>query len=107
GDGSVGTILYTALGDPSFPKEYLEVFAAERVAVLDDFRALTLSTRGRRRRRTTLGRDKGHRDLLAAFLKATRGEGPVPMTLAEIANVTQATFAIEHAARTKTEVSVG
>ena len=105
-DGSVGTILYTAVGDPAFPKEYLEVFAADRVAILDDFRALTLSTRGKRSRRSSLSRDKGHRDLLRTFLKATRGEGARPFTLAEIANVTSATLAIEQAVKTRAQVAV-
>jgi polar amino acid transport system substrate-binding protein len=105
-DGSIGTILYTAVGDPSFPKERLEVFAADRVAVLDDFRALTLSVAGKRRRRRALSRDKGHRALLAAFIAAARGEGPLPMSLGEIANVTAATFAIEEALRTRAETVV-
>jgi polar amino acid transport system substrate-binding protein len=105
-DGSVGTILYTSVGDPSFPKEHLEVFAADRVAVLDDYRALTLAVAGKRRRKKSMSRDKGHRALLEAFVAATRGEGRAPMTLAEIANVTRATFAIEEAARTRAEMMV-
>jgi len=105
-DGSVGTILYTSVGDPSFPKERLEVFAADRVAVLDDFRSLTLSVAGKRRRRSTMSRDKGHRALLAAFVTAARGEGVAPMSLAEIANVSSATFAIEEAVRTRAETAV-
>ena len=38
-DGSVGTIVYSSLGDPSLPKEYLEVFASGRAVALDDFNA--------------------------------------------------------------------
>jgi polar amino acid transport system substrate-binding protein len=105
-DGSIGTILYTSVGDPSLPKERLEVFASGRVAVLDDFRWLTLSVAGKRRRRRAMSRDKGHRALLAAFVAATRGEGTPPMSLAEIANVTSATFAIEEAVRTRAEMAV-
>jgi len=39
-DGSIGVVDYLANGDKSFPKERVEVFCGERVAVLDDFRAL-------------------------------------------------------------------
>src|SRR6185437_1719555 len=39
-DGSVGTILYSSLGDPSLPKEYLEAFANGRAVTLDDFNTL-------------------------------------------------------------------
>ncbi len=106
-DGSIGTILYTSVGDPSFPKERLEVFAADRVAVLDDFRSLTLSVAGKRRRKRAISRDKGHRALLAAFVAAARGEGPPPMSLSEMVNVTAATFAIEDAMRTRAEMAVG
>lgn len=105
-DGSIGTIVYASGGDPTFPKERLEVFGFGRVAVLDDFRTLTLSVAGKRRRTRALWRDKGHSDLLRAFIGATRGEGPPPMTSAEIANVTSTTFAIEEAIRTRAEITV-
>ena len=36
-DGSVGTLSYLANGDKSVSKEWVEVFAGGRVAVLDDF----------------------------------------------------------------------
>jgi predicted dehydrogenase/threonine dehydrogenase-like Zn-dependent dehydrogenase len=104
--GSVGTIVYTALGDASLPKEFLEVFAPGRAAILDDFRKLSLVADGKTRRRRTFRRDKGHKALLAAFVKATQSQGPLPMTLAEIANVTSTTFAIESALRDGREVAV-
>ena len=37
-DGSIGVVDYLANGDKSFPKERVEVFCGEQVAVLDDFR---------------------------------------------------------------------
>ncbi|MGH9936193.1 MAG: bi-domain-containing oxidoreductase, partial [Blastocatellia bacterium] len=39
-DGSAGVIHYLANGDASLPKEYLEMFGGQRVAVLDNFRSL-------------------------------------------------------------------
>ncbi|MBT1258753.1 bi-domain-containing oxidoreductase [Pseudomonas sp. VS40] len=39
-DGSFGTIIYTANGASSFPKERVEVFTAGRVLQLDNFRKL-------------------------------------------------------------------
>ncbi len=36
-DGSAGTIVYSPLGDPSVPKEYIEVFADGRAVQLEDF----------------------------------------------------------------------
>jgi predicted dehydrogenase len=58
-DGSVGTIIYTADGARSVPKEYLEVFGAGKAAILDDFRTTTLHGAGRPRTFRTRRQDKG------------------------------------------------
>jgi polar amino acid transport system substrate-binding protein len=97
-DGSTGTILYSSLGDPSVPKEQLEIFAAGRVVQLDDFVRLRVTWAGQTR--VTKGRqDKGQAKLVSVFLAATRGEGGLPIPLADIAAVTRTTFAIEDALR--------
>lgn len=106
-DGSVGAITYASLGDPALPKERLEVFAAGRTAVLDDFRTLRLLGEGGRRRKSSLLRDKGHANLLSAFIDAVAGRGPVPMHLREIANVSATTFAIQKAIARREAVEVG
>ncbi len=72
-DGSVGTLIYTGLGVPSFPKERIEVFTGGGVAVLDDFRSLTLSGLPGKSRKLR-AQDKGHRALLEHFVNAVRGE---------------------------------
>lgn len=80
-DGSVGTVTYLANGDKSFPKERVEVFCGGKVAVLDDFRTLELTTNGRRERiKSNLRQDKGHRAGWENFLKAVRsgGQPPIP-----------------------------
>ncbi len=104
-DGSTGTIIYSPLGDPSVPKEYVEVFAAGRVVQLDDFRRLTV-TRGGRSSVTKGIQDKGQAALVAAFLAATRGDGEVPLTLAELEAVTRATFAIEECLSVGSSVTI-
>jgi polar amino acid transport system substrate-binding protein len=93
-DGSTGTIVYSSLGDPSVPKEYLEVFAAGRVVQLQDFHELVV-TRGSKRSVVRAAQDKGQGALIASFLRATRGEAPPPIPLEELEAVTAATFAIE------------
>ena len=80
-DGSIGTVTYLANGDKSFPKERVEVFCGGKVAVLDDFRTLELTTNGRRERiKSNLRQDKGHRAGWETFLKAVRsgGQPPIP-----------------------------
>ena len=46
-DGSTGTIVYSSLGDPSVPKEKIEVFAAGCVIQLDDFVRLRITRNGK------------------------------------------------------------
>ncbi len=92
-DGSVGTILYAASGDRSFPKERVEVFGGGMTAVLDNFRSLTLSRGGRTATtRSRLTQDKGHRGELTAFLDAVRAGGPSPIPFAELVASTRTTI---------------
>jgi polar amino acid transport system substrate-binding protein len=97
-DGSTGTIVYSSLGDPSLPKEYIEVFASGRIVRIDDFRQLHVTANGNTKT-SKCAQDKGQTALIAAFLAATRGEGPTPIELPILAAVTEATFAIEEALR--------
>jgi polar amino acid transport system substrate-binding protein len=97
-DGSVGTIVYSSLGDPSVPKEYLEAFGAGRAVTLSDFNELTTHAGGKART-TRAAQDKGQGALVAAFLEAARGKAPAPIPLEEIDAVSRATLAIEEALR--------
>ena len=97
-DGSVGTIVYSSLGDPSLPKEYLEAFAAGRAVTLDDFNSLTIHAGGKAKT-VKAAQDKGQTALVAAFLAAARGEAEAPIPLDEIEAVSRATLAIEEALR--------
>jgi predicted dehydrogenase len=98
-DGSLGTVIYGANGDPGYPKERLEVLGDGRVAVLEDFRTLEMSQRGRRHYARSVAQDKGHRAEAAAFVQAClRGEGP-PISRESLWRTTAATFAIETALR--------
>ncbi|THD45496.1 MAG: oxidoreductase [Bradyrhizobium sp.] len=97
-DGSTGAIVYSAMGDPSLPKEHLEAFANGKVIRLDDFSKLTIHSGGKAR--MVRGRqDKGQTQLLAAFLTAARGTAEAPIPLAELEAVTAATLAVEEALR--------
>lgn len=105
-DGSTGTIVYSSLGDPGLPKEYIEVLAAGCAVQLDDFRRLTV-TRGNKSATTKGAQDKGQAALVAAFLKASRAEAPAPIPLADLAAVTETTFAIEESLRVGAPIRLG
>jgi predicted dehydrogenase/threonine dehydrogenase-like Zn-dependent dehydrogenase len=86
-DGSIGTLYYLTTGDPTVPKEYLEVHGAGRSAILRDFRELELVAGGKHTTHKTAGQDKGHKNELQAFVDAVKGgtEMPIPLEWA-IAN---------------------
>lgn len=71
--GSIGTLMYTGTGHTAASKERVEVYAAGRTAVLDDFKDLSLagfSTQGVKGRFI----DKGQLQLLQNFLSAVQGK---------------------------------
>jgi predicted dehydrogenase len=70
-DGSVAQITYSAFGNPSLPKERVEVLGEAGAGVLDDFRELRLY-RGGREEKVRTRRDKGHSAELEAFVRACR-----------------------------------
>jgi predicted dehydrogenase len=95
GNGSIGTITYSANGDKSFSKERLEVFAEGRVGALDDFRKLRTSYNGKQR--TTKSRlrvDKGHKGEWQAFADAIRTGRGAPISFPELVNSTLASIAL-------------
>jgi predicted dehydrogenase len=98
-DGSVASLIYVSDGSGRVPKERLEGFCGTRTAVLDDYLGLDLYRAHRHDRRRSKTRDKGHRQEMEAFLRATR-TGDAALALGEIANVTLATLAIVESLRT-------
>ncbi|MGQ9882327.1 MAG: bi-domain-containing oxidoreductase [Armatimonadota bacterium] len=80
-DGSIGTLYYLTTGDPTVPKEYLEVHGAGRSAILRDFRELELIAGGKRTTQKTMGQDKGHKNELIAFVEAVKSGDEMPISL--------------------------
>ncbi|WP_055554712.1 bi-domain-containing oxidoreductase [Streptomyces sp. NBRC 110028] len=97
-DGSTATIAYVTTGAPGFPKETLDLIADGKVLRLDDFVRATVYD-GRRSRwvssRLPKARDKGQNAELAAFIKAVRTGGPMPVPLESVAATTAATLAVQ------------
>ena len=92
-DGSVGTLEYVALGDATLPKERCEIHGEGSTAVMDNFCTTVCS--GRLGKRRLKGRQqKGFSGELEATVRAVQAGGSMPISWAEIANVTRTTFAI-------------
>ncbi|MFI6686481.1 bi-domain-containing oxidoreductase [Streptomyces sp. NPDC050485] len=100
-DGSTATISYVTTGPATFPKETLDLVADGKVLRLDDFVRASVyfeSTAGRKRwvsSRLPKARDKGQSAELAAFIKAVRTGGPMPVPLESLVATTAATLAVQ------------
>jgi hypothetical protein len=94
------------LGDASFPKEYIELFGAGRVVVIDDFRDARFVSDGRRKDGRLRRQDKGIAGELEAFFRSLRTGEPMPVPLASLVLSTLTTFAIEASLRTAAAVEV-
>ena len=93
-DGSFGTVHYLANGHKSFPKERLEVFCADRVLQLDNFRKLTGYGWPGFKKMNLWGQDKGQEACAAAFLAAIREGGPAPIPCEEAFEVSRIMIAV-------------
>jgi len=74
--------------------------------VLDDFRELVVTHRGRRERIRGWGRDKGHAAELAATMAALRAGGPEPVSFGEVVHGMRALFAVRRSLATGAPVEV-
>ncbi|WP_409055363.1 bi-domain-containing oxidoreductase [Streptomyces sp. SYP-A7185] len=95
-DGSTATISYVTTGPAGFPKETLDMVADGRALRLDDF--VRASVYGPKRwvsSRLPKARDKGQNAELAAFVKAVRTGGPMPVPLESLVATTAATLAVQ------------
>jgi predicted dehydrogenase len=105
-EGSIATIVYTASGDSSVPKEHVEIFCDGSVATIDDFKSGSLV---RDRKTTRLGgrtQDKGHANEIAAFFESIRARGDSPIALQSLAATTLASLAAVESANTGRAVTV-
>ncbi len=95
-DGSRGTILYTALGDSAFGKEYIEIFGDRTSLVINDFRNSRFGS----------SRNKGHFNALRLFTEAVLNAAVSPIPLDQIVLSTLTTLKILQSLRTGQPVKV-
>jgi predicted dehydrogenase len=106
GDGSTGTITYTAAGNLSFPRERLEVFADGTVAAVDNYRKAIFIGQSKRKKIRSWSQDMGHRHEIAAFVSAMREGGPPPIPFEEIVLSTLTTLQIKKSLQLGTPVEI-
>jgi predicted dehydrogenase len=98
-DGSIGTIQYFANGGKRFPKERLEVFAADAVLQLDNYRVLRGFGWPGFSKKSLWAQDKGQDACVQAFLDAIRAGSAAPIPLEQVWEVSRLSVEIADAAR--------
>ena len=93
-DGSICTLLYTALGSKELGKERMELYSEGSSAVLDDYRELQVYG-GLGESLQLKSADKGHAEELRAFGAAVRDGGPWPIPLRQQAQAMRIAFSVE------------
>lgn len=92
-DGSVATLLYTALGAAELAKEYVEIYADGKVLVIDDYQALRVH--GAKAKGWGASHpDKGHLKELCAFAGSIRGESGWSIPLTELIETTRVSLIV-------------
>ena len=93
-DGSVASIVYVGNGDRAFSRERIEIFRDESVCLIDNFKSLEFTHKGKRQRMKRWNADFGHRGELEAFFGAVKRGEPSPVPFNEYVYTTLATFCI-------------
>ena len=85
-------INYFANGSKSYPKERIEVYSQERIAVIDNFRKTTgFGFKGFSKLSTSL--DKGHKNQFNQLIQKVKTGGGALIPFDELINTTKASFA--------------
>jgi predicted dehydrogenase/threonine dehydrogenase-like Zn-dependent dehydrogenase len=91
-DGSTGQLLYSAEGDPKYPKEVFTVYAAGAVCEISNYQQLVIY-RGRQKKSLSYN-SKGHAEQMAAWQGFLRGERDHPFPYSEARRSMLLTFAV-------------
>ena len=93
-DGSVATLLYTALGAKAHPKERMEVHADGMTVLLDDYREVSVAGgAGKPWRSSTI--EKGQAEELAVLGRCLAEGGAWPISLADQLGASRVALAVE------------
>lgn len=102
-NGSIGSICYFSNGASALPKENIEVFYANKVMVVDDFKEI--KTYGKEVKSNKLGKqDKGHAQEVKEFIEAVENGKPTPISFEEIYDSTKATLDVIDSIKTKQSI---
>ncbi len=104
-NGSVGIVTYLANGDAAVSKEYIEMYAGGKTAILDNFTRLELFEGGTRKVHESSVIEKGHKIEVEEFVEAIHS-GRDLVSFESLAATTRATFRILESLETGLPIEV-
>lgn len=105
-DGSLGIIMYNSIGDTSYPRECIEIFGDNSVAVIDNFKKGVYSRSGISYKIQRLSQDMGHTTEIASFINGILKKEPTIIPFHQIILTTLSTFKIVESLKQKFPLKV-
>ena len=93
-DGSVCSLTYTALGDKSFPKETMDIFADGKVISLNDYKSLSVAG-SKRKGWKSVTQQKGQLEELQAVASCLQRGTAWPIPFEQLIQATRISFEVE------------
>ncbi len=104
-NGTIGTIAYMSNGDRSYPKEACEVFCGGKIAILDDFRRLTMVENGKKQV-VRSRQNKGHRESWDAFVNGFLQGGAPSIPYEQLWSVSLAAILAQQTANSGDRIAI-
>lgn len=105
-DGSIGSINYNSIGDPSFSRERIEIFGGNSVISIDNFSKALFSRSGIKNKISRLNRDMGHTNEIDLFIDSISGNMQPLISFNDIIATTLTTFKVAESLRTGLPVKI-
>ena len=93
-NGSTGVLCYYSNGAKSLSKEYIEIYSSGISVILDDFKSLTIHSKGKPSKSKLWNQNKGQKEMIDSFLNGIIDNGEAPIAFSDVVSVTRACFRV-------------
>ena len=93
-NGSTGVLCYYSNGAKSLSKEYIEIYSSGISVILDDFKSLTIHSKGKPSKFKLWNQNKGQKEMIDSFFNGIIDNGEAPIAFSDVVSVTRACFRV-------------
>lgn len=105
-NGSIVTVIYNSSGSDSMPKERIEVYGANRSAVLDDFKSLSLFKANKKKKIRFSKQRKGHEEEIGSYIASIKHGGRPLISFEALTATSNTTFVAIESLRQKETLGI-